>query len=80
MVCRNCKIMQLIMTGKDTISMSDNCCFSTDPSLSIIKILSTTSVNRKFMRRPSQITPIGKKYSWLTDGINRNILRILYWS
>ena len=42
MQCKNCKIMWLIMTDKDTISMSDGHSFSTDHLLSIIKILSTT--------------------------------------
>ena len=41
MQCRNGKIMWLIMADKDTISMSDGHSFSTDPLLSIIKILST---------------------------------------
>ena len=41
MQCKNCKIMQLIMTDKDTSSMSDGHSFSNDPLLSIIKILST---------------------------------------
>ena len=39
---RNCKIMWLVMTNKDTISISDSHSFSTDPLLSIIKILSPT--------------------------------------
>ena len=42
MQSRKCKIMWLIMTDKDTISMSDDQSFSTDPLLSIIKILLTT--------------------------------------
>ena len=42
MHCRNCKIMWLIMTDKDTVSMSDGHSFSADPLLSIIKILSAT--------------------------------------
>ena len=42
MQCKNYKIMRLIMTDKDTISMSDGHSFSTDLLLSIIKILSTT--------------------------------------
>ena len=42
MQCRNCKIVWLIMTDKDTISMSDDHSFSTDSLLSIIKILSAT--------------------------------------
>ena len=41
--------------------MSDNYSFSTDSLLSIIKILSTTSVNGKYMRLPNQTRPIGKK-------------------
>ena len=42
MQCRNCKIMWLISTGKDTISISDGHSLLTDPLLSIIKILLTT--------------------------------------
>ena len=42
MQCRYCKIMWLIMTDRDTISVSDGHSFSTEPLLSIIKILSTT--------------------------------------
>ena len=42
MQCRNCKIIWLIMTDKDTISMSDDHSFSNYHLLSIIKILSTT--------------------------------------
>ena len=42
MQCRNCKIVWLIVTDKHTISMSDCHSFSTDPFLSIIKILLTT--------------------------------------
>ena len=42
MSCRNCKINLLIVTDRDTISMSDGHSLLTDPSLSIIKILSTT--------------------------------------
>ena len=42
MQCRNCKIMWLIMTDKDTISTSDGHSFLTDPLLSIIKMLSAT--------------------------------------
>ena len=38
----NCKMIWLIMTDKDTILMSDDHSFSTDPLLSIIKIVSTT--------------------------------------
>ena len=38
MQCRNCNIMWLIMTDKDTISMSDWHSCSTDPLLSIVKI------------------------------------------
>ena len=41
MQCRNCKILWLIMTDKDTISMPDGHSFSTDPLLRI-KILPTT--------------------------------------
>ena len=40
MEVRNCKIIWLIMTDKDTISMSDGHSFSTDTLSSIIKILS----------------------------------------
>ena len=39
---RNRKIMWLIMTGKDTMSIPDGYSFSTYTLLSIIKILSTT--------------------------------------
>ena len=42
MLCRNCKIMWLIMADKNTLSTSDGHSFSTDPLLSIIKILTTT--------------------------------------
>ena len=44
----------------DTISMSDGHSFSTDPLLSIIKILSTTNgqLNGKYMRLPNQTKPI----------------------
>ena len=42
MSCRNCKINLLIVTDRDTISMSDGHSLLTDPSSSIIKILSTT--------------------------------------
>ena len=42
MPCRNCKINLLIVTGRDTISVSDGHRLLTDPLLSIIKILSTT--------------------------------------
>ena len=42
MSCRNCKINLLIVTDRDTISMSDGHSLLTDPSLSSIKILSTT--------------------------------------
>ena len=41
MQCRNGIIMWLIMTDKDTISMSQGHSFSTDPLLSVIKMLST---------------------------------------
>ena len=36
------------MTDKDAPSMSDGHSFSTNPLLSIMKILSTTSVNGKY--------------------------------
>ena len=42
MQCRNRKILWLIMTDKDTISMSDGHSFLTDPLMSITEILSTT--------------------------------------
>ena len=42
MQCRNCKSMRLVMTYKDTLSMSNGHSFSTDPLFSAIKILSTT--------------------------------------
>ena len=42
MQCKNCKIMWLIMTDKDTISVFDGHSFSTDTLVSIIKTLSTT--------------------------------------
>ena len=35
----NCKIIWLIMTDKDTISMFDGHSFPTDPLLTIIKIV-----------------------------------------
>ena len=53
MQCRNWKILWLIMTDQDTISMSDGHNFSTDPLLSIIEILSTTLENGKYMRFPN---------------------------
>ena len=68
------------MTDKDTISMPDGHSFSTDTSLSIMKILSSTSVNGKYMRLPNQTRVIGNNFSWLIDGINRNILRIQCWN
>ena len=74
--CRNCKIMQSIMTNKNTISMFVGHGFSTDPLLSIIKILSTTQVNGKYIRLPYQNRRTGKIFLCLTDGINGNILRI----
>ena len=49
MQCRNCKIVWLIMTDSDTILMSDGHNFSTDNLLSIIKILSTTQENLKYI-------------------------------
>ena len=42
MQCRNFKIIWLMMTDKDTISMSDGHSFSIDTLLSIIKMLSNT--------------------------------------
>ena len=39
---RSCKVMWLIMTDKDTISVSDGHKFSTDSMLTIIKILPTS--------------------------------------
>ena len=50
--CRNCKIIWLIMTDKDT-TVSDGLSFSTDLFLSIIKLLSTTSLKRKYVRFPN---------------------------
>ena len=41
MQCRNCKIEWLIMSDKDTVSMSNGHSFSTDLLLSITNILST---------------------------------------
>ena len=80
MQCRNCKIMWLTMTGKDTISMSDGHSFSTDPLLNIVKILLSASLNGKYMRLPNQTRLIGNSFSWLIYGINRNVLRIQCWS
>ena len=40
--CRNCKIIWLLMTDKDSILASDGHSFSSDPLLSITNILSTT--------------------------------------
>ena len=40
---RNCKIVRLIMTVKDTISMSDGHSFSTDPLVSIKDIINCLS-------------------------------------
>ena len=56
--CRNCKIMWLIMTDKDTISMPDGRSFSIDPLSIIIKILSTAYVTGKYMGLPNQTRPI----------------------
>ena len=53
MLCRNYKIMWLIMTDNDTTSMSHGHSFSSDPLLSIVKALPTTYVNRKYMRPPN---------------------------
>ena len=80
MQCRNCEIMWLTMTDKDTISMSDGHSFSTDPLLNIVKILLSASLNGKYMRLPKQTRLIGNNFSWLIYGINRNILRIQCWS
>ena len=79
MQCRNCEIMWLIMSDKGTISMSDGHSFSTDPLLSTIKILSSASVNGKYMRLPNQTRLTGNNFSWLIDGISRNIVRIQCW-
>ena len=38
MQCRNCKILWLIMTDKNTDSTSDGHSFSTGPLLSIVKM------------------------------------------
>ena len=58
--------------------MPDGHNFSNDLLFSIIKILSTTSlVNGKYLKLPNQTIPIGNTFSWLTDGINKNIIRIL---
>ena len=77
MQCRNCKIMLLSITNKDTISMFDSHSFSTDPLLSIFKILSTTEEKGKYVTLPNQTRLIGNNFSWLIDDINRNIFRIL---
>ena len=60
--------------------MSDGHSFSTDILLSNIKILSTTQVNGKYRRLSNQTRPTGNNFKWLTDDINRNVLRIPYWS
>ena len=44
--------------------------FSTDPLLSIIKILSPTWKNGKYVRLPNQARVIVNSFSWLIDGIN----------
>ena len=44
--------------------------FSTDPLLNIIKILSTTWKNGKYVRLPNQARVIENNSSWLIDGIN----------
>ena len=80
MQCRNYKTIWLIMTDKDTISMSDGHSFPIDHLLSIIKTLLTTYVNGKYLRLRNQTRPMKKVFSWLMDGINRNILRIPSWS
>ena len=80
MQCRNYKTIWLIMTNKDTISMSDGHSFPIDHLLSIIKTLLTTYVNGKYLRLRNQTRPMKKVFSWLMDGINRNILRIPSWS
>ena len=41
--CRNWKTMWLIISDTDTVLMSDDNSFSTEPLLSIIKILSSAS-------------------------------------
>ena len=72
--------MWLIITDKNTISMSDGHSFSTDPLLNIIKILLSASVSGKYMRLPNQTRLIRNNFLWLIYGINRNILRIQCWS
>ena len=57
--------MWLSRANKDTISMSDSQSFSTDPLLSIIKILSTTEEKGKYMTLPNQTRLIGNNFSWL---------------
>ena len=57
--------------------MSDSHGFSTDPLLSIIKILSTTEEKGKYVTLRNQTRLIGNNFSWLIDDINRNIFRIL---
>ena len=74
MQCRNCKTMWLIMTHKNTFSMSDGHRFSADPLLNII--LLSASVSGKYIRLPNQTRLIGNNFSWLIYGINRNIHRI----
>ena len=53
----------VFMTDKDTISVSDGHSFSSDPLLSIIKLLSTSWVNRKYMRLLNQTRLIGNHFS-----------------
>ena len=57
--------MWLSRANKDTISMSDSQSFSTDPLLSIIKILSTTEEKGKYMTLPNQTRLIENNFSWL---------------
>ena len=57
--------------------MFDSHSFSTDPLLSIFKILSTTEEKGKYVTLPNQTRLIGNNFSWLIDDINRNIFRIL---
>ena len=59
------------MTDQDTISMPDGHRFSTDLLLSVIKILSATYVNEKYMRLPNQTRLTGNNFLWLIDGINK---------
>ena len=42
MQCRNCKIIWLTMTDKDTTSMFDSHSFSNDPLWSVILIIYST--------------------------------------